>query len=47
MACAPALMDQESKVFALLARVQAFELDPTGALLLKVDDKPVLLARRG
>lgn len=47
MACAPALMDQESKVFALLARVHTFELDPTGALLLKIDDKPVLLARRG
>lgn len=47
MACAPALMDQESKVFALLARVHAFELDSTGALLLKIDDKPVLLARRG
>lgn len=47
MACAPALMDQESKVFDLLARVHAFELDPTGALILKIGDERVLLARRG
>ena len=46
MACAPALMDQERKVLDLLARVRAFELDPTGALILKTDDGAALLARR-
>jgi heat shock protein HslJ/uncharacterized lipoprotein YbaY len=47
MACVPALMDQERKVLDLLARVRAFELDPTGALILKADDGQTLLARRG
>ncbi|WP_296808642.1 META domain-containing protein [Thiocapsa sp.] len=47
MACAPALMDQERNVFDLLARIRAFEVDPTGALILKADDGRTLLARRG
>jgi heat shock protein HslJ/uncharacterized lipoprotein YbaY len=47
MACAPALMDQERKVFDVLGRIRAFELDPTGALILKADDGRTLLARRG
>ncbi|SDW88057.1 META domain-containing protein [Thiocapsa roseopersicina] len=46
MACAPALMDQERKVLDLLARIRAFELDPTGALILKADDGRTLSARR-
>lgn len=47
MACAPALMDQERKVLDLLARIRTFEVDPTGALILKADDGRTLLARRG
>jgi heat shock protein HslJ/uncharacterized lipoprotein YbaY len=47
MACAPALMDQELKVFDLLGRIRTFALDQTGALILKADDGRTLLARRG
>ncbi|EGV19920.1 META domain-containing protein [Thiocapsa marina] len=47
MACAPALMDQERKVLDLLARIRAFEVDPTGALILETDDGRTLSARRG
>ena len=46
MACGPALMDQERKVLDLLARIRAFEVDSTGALILKADDGRTLLARR-
>ncbi|RKT44657.1 META domain-containing protein [Thiocapsa rosea] len=47
MACAPALMDQERTVLDLLARIRGFDVDPTGALILKADDGRTLVARRG
>ncbi len=46
MACAPALMNQEERFLDLLKRVQRFELDPTGALVLLTNDGGSLLARR-
>jgi heat shock protein HslJ/membrane-bound inhibitor of C-type lysozyme len=45
MACAPSLMDQETRFLDLIARVQRFELDPTGALILHTHDGLTLLAR--
>jgi heat shock protein HslJ len=46
MACAPSLMNQEKKFLGLLARVQRFEVDQTGALILHTDDGLSILARR-
>jgi len=46
MACAPSLMNQETKFLDLLARVQRFEVDRTGALVLHANDGSTLLARR-
>jgi heat shock protein HslJ/uncharacterized lipoprotein YbaY len=46
MACAPSLMDQETTFLDLLARVQRFEIDRTGALILHTDGGLTLLARR-
>jgi heat shock protein HslJ/uncharacterized lipoprotein YbaY len=46
MACAPALMDQERKILDLLPRIRSFRMDPTGALVLEIDGRPALLARR-
>lgn len=48
MACAPALMDQESRFFGLLPQVAGFDIDETGALLLLgADGLPMITARRG
>ena len=46
MACEPALMDQETRFTNLLARVQRFEVDPTGALILHTSDPGTITARR-
>jgi heat shock protein HslJ/membrane-bound inhibitor of C-type lysozyme len=46
MACAPSLMNQETKFLDLLARVQRFEVDRTGVLVLHANDASTLLARR-
>ena len=46
MACAPALMDQESRFFRLLEKVERFEFDSTGALILHGSDGGTILARR-
>ena len=47
MACAPALMEQEQRFFALLARISRFDIDPTGALSLYSNDQqePLMTAR--
>ena len=47
MACAPALMEQEQRLFAVLARISRFDIDPTGALLLYSNDQqePLIKAR--
>jgi heat shock protein HslJ len=47
MACAAAVMEQEQRVFALLARISRFDIDPTGALLLFSNDQqdPLMTAR--
>ncbi|MDX5403582.1 MAG: META domain-containing protein [Rhodobacterales bacterium] len=47
MACAPALMEQEQRFFALMSRISRFDIDPTGALLLYSNDQqePLLKAR--
>ena len=45
-ACAPALMDQESKFLDLLAKVQRFTIDETGALVLHTSEGGTILARR-
>jgi len=48
MACAEALMNQEQAFFAALAGVAGFDIDETGALLLKgVDGRVLVRARRG
>ncbi|MEZ5882637.1 MAG: META domain-containing protein [Paracoccaceae bacterium] len=48
MACAPALMDQESRFFGLLPQVAGFDIDETGALLLLgADGVAMITARRG
>lgn len=46
MACVPALMNQEERFLDLLTRVQRFDLDSTGALILHTVDGTTLLARR-
>ncbi len=46
MACAPALMSQESRFLALLATVVSFQIDQSGALVLGTADGGSLLARR-
>ncbi|NCA71946.1 MAG: META domain-containing protein [Sphingobacteriia bacterium] len=46
MACETALMDQEQRFYEMLARIQRFEIDPNGALILYTDDGRTLLARR-
>jgi heat shock protein HslJ/membrane-bound inhibitor of C-type lysozyme len=43
MACAEALMDQESRFFAAMAEVARFDLDATGALLLLALDGTVAI----
>lgn len=45
-ACAPALMNQERKFFDVLGAVSSFEIDETGALILKSSDGGTILARR-
>jgi heat shock protein HslJ/uncharacterized lipoprotein YbaY len=45
-ACPPALMRQEDLVFDILAKVQRFEIDPTGALVLRASDGRSITARR-
>ena len=47
MACAPALMEQEQRFFAILARISRFDIGPDGALLLYANDRqePLLTAR--
>lgn len=47
MACAEALMDQETKYFAALTQADSIGMDKTGALLIHVkgQDKPLLLRR--
>jgi heat shock protein HslJ len=47
MACAPALMQQEQRFFALLSRISRFDIDPAGALLLYANDgsAPLIRAR--
>ena len=47
MACAPALMEQEQRFFATLARISRFDIGPDGALLLYANDRqePLLTAR--
>jgi heat shock protein HslJ/membrane-bound inhibitor of C-type lysozyme len=46
MACAPALMEQERKFLAALAKVSAFTIDETGALILTGPGGARILARR-
>lgn len=47
MACAPALMDQETRFFAALTQADAVTFDKTGALLIHVkgEAKPLLFRR--
>ena len=45
-ACPPALMRQEDLFFDVLARVQRFEIDPNGALVLRASDGRSITARR-
>jgi len=46
MACPTALMDEEQRFHAVLARVQAFGIAADGSLELKSDDRVVMRARR-
>jgi heat shock protein HslJ len=46
MACAPSLMEQEGRFFAVLQGVQRFEIDPTGALILHGGPGRTITARR-
>ncbi len=45
-ACAPALMDLERRFFDVLAKVSSFEIDETGALILRGEPGATILARR-
>jgi heat shock protein HslJ len=45
MACAPALMTQEQKFLRILQGVRSFDIDPTGALILR-GAEGTMLARR-
>lgn len=47
MACAPALMDQETRFFAALTKADTVSIDKTGALLIGVkgEAKPLLLRK--
>ena len=47
MACAPALMDQETRYFDALTRADSVSMDKTGALLIHVkgESKPLLFRR--
>jgi putative lipoprotein len=47
MACAPALMDQETRYFAALTQADTVTFDRTGALLIRVkgETKPLLFRR--
>jgi heat shock protein HslJ len=47
MACAPALMTQESSFFDLLGNTQRFSVSSDGALILHTADGRTLTARRG
>lgn len=44
--CAPALMNQEQAFLDILAHVRAFDIDATGALILRAPDGRTMLARR-
>lgn len=44
-ACAPALMDQESKFLAVFNAVNAYRIDSTGALILSTDNGATITAR--
>lgn len=46
MACAPALLEQEQRFFDILSKVDRFEIDETGALILHAPDGRRILARR-
>jgi putative lipoprotein len=46
MACAPALMEQESRFFAILSRVERFRFSLDGALILETGDGRTIKARR-
>ncbi len=47
MACAPALLDQETRYFAALTQADSIAFDKTGALLIRVkgESKPLLFRR--
>ncbi len=46
MACPEALMHQEQKLLALLATVESYRTDDTGALVLMTTDGKTITARR-
>ncbi len=46
MACAPALMEQESRLLAILRDVRRFDVRDDGALVLLTDDRRTIVARR-
>lgn len=46
MACAEALMNQEAAFVEAVSSISQFTFDATGALLLKNDDRTLVLARR-
>lgn len=46
MACPPALMDQEGRLVQMLADIATYEIDPTGALILKTGGGSTITARR-
>jgi heat shock protein HslJ len=49
MACAPAVIEQEQRFFALLSRISRFDIAPSGALLPYSNDQsePLMTARIG
>lgn len=46
MGCAPALLEQEQRFFDILSKVDRFEIDDAGALILFASDGRRILARR-
>jgi heat shock protein HslJ len=46
MACAPSLMEQETRFLSILQATQRFEITADGALVLHADDGRTLTARR-
>lgn len=46
MACPDALMDQERRLLDLVARINAFSVDSSGALVLRADDGTTITTRR-